>query len=435
MPSRCVLIVLDGLGDRSYASLGGLTPLQAARTPNLDRLASLGANGLFHAGAPGQALPSEHAHFIMFGYREHSFPGRGYLEAVGAGIKLSPKDVAILAHFVSVREEKGILILEKDRPAASADEIRPLVELVESYESRGLKVSYIQTRNLDGILVLRGEVSRFITDTDPLQEGRPLIEPEPWSRMSEDPPSRKTAETLREYLLWCYGNLTNHEVNAVRKEAGKPRLNAIATNRAGSFEKAVPFSELWGLRGLSISAGIVYHGLCKHVGMDVEKVSDSGDSGGDLAARIELAMSRLDDYDFVHVHTKGPDAVSHRKDEAGKKKVIEELDRGLGELVDRILENRDIVLVIASDHSTPCTYPLVHSGEPVPVTIVGEGVRRDAVERYDEVHCAAGALGLLRGGDLMQTILNCLDRVKLLGLMDTPQDQAYWPGNTKPFTL
>ncbi|MFP3983257.1 MAG: phosphoglycerate mutase, partial [Desulfurivibrionaceae bacterium] len=74
---RCVLVVLDGVGDRSYEDLRGLTPLQAAYTPTLDYLAAKGANGLFHAFSPGVVLPSENAHFAMFGYQEEEFPGRG----------------------------------------------------------------------------------------------------------------------------------------------------------------------------------------------------------------------------------------------------------------------------------------------------------------------------------------------------------------------
>lgn len=65
---RCILLLLDGLGDRSHPQLDHRTPLQAASTPNLDKIASLGMNGLFHSHLQGTALPSELAHFLMFGY-------------------------------------------------------------------------------------------------------------------------------------------------------------------------------------------------------------------------------------------------------------------------------------------------------------------------------------------------------------------------------
>lgn len=86
-PRRCILVILDGLGDHGHAVFGGQTPLQAASTPNLDRLASLGMNGLYHSYLQGVAMPSEIAHFLMFGYDLTDFPGRGYLEAM---VKTSP---------------------------------------------------------------------------------------------------------------------------------------------------------------------------------------------------------------------------------------------------------------------------------------------------------------------------------------------------------
>ena len=80
---RCILVILDGLGDHGHAVFDGQTPLQAASTPNLDRLAALGMNGLYHSYLQGVAMPSEIAHFLMFGYDLADFPGRGYLEAEG----------------------------------------------------------------------------------------------------------------------------------------------------------------------------------------------------------------------------------------------------------------------------------------------------------------------------------------------------------------
>ena len=115
---KCVLIILDGLGDRSYSDFNHQTPLQAAFTPALDRMAAAGANGLYHAARVGLALPSENAHFALFGYDQADFPGRGALEALGAGVHLSEKDVALLVHFSSVEINDGRLFLRRNTPPA-----------------------------------------------------------------------------------------------------------------------------------------------------------------------------------------------------------------------------------------------------------------------------------------------------------------------------
>jgi len=169
---------------------------------------------------------------------------------------------------------------------------------------------------------------------------------------------------------------------------------------------------------LSISSGLIYWGLCNFIGMEVLKAHDSLDPGKDLADRIELALSNVRDFDFVHVHTKAPDSAAHTKNPHLKKDVIESLDRGLGNVLNTMLDDPELLLVITSDHSTPSSGPLIHSGEPVPITVVG-----------------TGAMGFVTGDDFMPLVLNFLDRTKLRGLMDTPEDQPYWPGLRKPFSL
>ncbi len=435
MPSRCVLILLDGLGDRSYSSLGERTPLQAAPTPNLDALALRGINGLLHADRPGVALPSENAHFSLFGYKPDDFPGRGLLEAIGAGLPVSSDDVAILAHLVSVSKEDGVLSLRKDRPEADPEEVSALIGSIASYSAGEVRFSFTRTRHLDGILTISGPVSPYVTDTDPVREGRPLMEVQPWRSAGEDPAALATARELKRYLLWCYEQLNSHPVNQLRRQQGLPPINALATQRPGRLKPVEPFRTRWGLRALSISSGIVYWGLCSFVGMDVMKVLDTTDPGNDLAERIELARNRLPEYDFIHVHTKAPDTAAHTKNPKAKQKVIASLDRGLGRSLKPLLDDPEVLIIVTSDHSTPSAGPLVHSGEPVPIVVAGDGVRRDAVQRFDETSCASGALGLVRGSEFMYLVLNYLDRAKLRGIMDTPVDQPYWPGDYEPFRV
>jgi 2,3-bisphosphoglycerate-independent phosphoglycerate mutase len=282
---------------------------------------------------------------------------------------------------------------------------------------------------------LTGPVSPYVTDTDPMREGHPLIEVQPWRSFAEDISAQKTAHALKQYLIWCYKQLTNHAVNQSRELRGVAPINAVVTQRPGRSRPLPPFESRWGLRGLSISSGPVYWGLCTLLGMDILKARETGDIGNDLAERLKLAKERLKEYEFIHVHTKAPDTAAHTKDPLVKKAAIEALDRGLGEALDPLLKDPEVLIVVTSDHSTPSAGPLIHSGEPVPIVVVGEGVRRDAIGHFDEIHCAGGALGLVRGKEFMHLLLNYLDRAKLRGIMDTPDDQAFWPGDAKPFRL
>jgi 2,3-bisphosphoglycerate-independent phosphoglycerate mutase len=435
VPDKALLILLDGLGDRAYQELDWRTPLQAARTPFLDRLAREGGNGLYHAAALGQALPSENAHFAMFGYPPEDFPGRGALEALGAGIALQPGEVALLIHLVSLHEEGGVLILDQDVPLLQPGEAGEFIAAIAAFETGGVSVRFEQTQGAFGVLLLRGEVSPFVTDTNLMKEGMPLPDLLPWHSHAADPAAHNTATVLKAYHCWAHRQLARHPLNGVRRDKGLAPINGVVTQRAGRLKTVAPFRVQNGLRGLSISSGIIYWGLSRFLGLDLRQVSDSASPGRDLAERLSLARSALSQYEFIHVHTKAPDVAAHAKDPQQKKQVIEELDDAIAEALGPVLEDPDLLLVVTADHSTPSGGPLVHSGEPVPLLFRGTGVRRDGVERFDEVSAAGGALGGVRGREFMYLMLNHLERAKLMGIMDTPVDQPYWPGDYQPLRL
>ncbi len=436
MAKKCIMILLDGVGDRSYSELNHLTPLQAARTPFLDRLVRDGASGLYHAGLLGQAFPSETAHFAIFGYGMREFPGRGALEALGAGIPIDSGEVALLAHFVTVEPSSGgTLVLVDGKPEASDEEVTALIQAIGTYSAEGVEVQLHHTHGYRGIVTLSGDVAPFITDSDPLYEGCPVAAVVPWADVADKKAPLKTSNILGSYLEWAHNTLNVHPVNVTRQAEGRPVLNGLVTQRAGRLKTVTPFSKMWGLRGLSIASGMIYHGLAGYLGMDVCDVADTPHPGRDLAERLESALAALRDHDFIHVHTKMPDQAAHTKDPAYKTKVLELLDQGIGTVFKALTAQPELLIVIAADHSTPSTGPLIHSGEAVPLVFYGPGIRRDRVRHYDEVSAAAGALGMVRGKELMYLVLNHLDRAKLKGLMDTPVDRPYWPGGAESFRL
>lgn len=428
---RCFLVILDGLGDRACRALGGRTPLEAAHTPNMDRLAAMGMNGLYHPSLQGEALPSELAHFLIFGYERSEFPGRGILEAVGYGVDVSPDEVAVLAHFCEVREEGGRLVLLRERADVEDSLLPPLGETIGAFETRGVGIRFLPTKGVEGILVLSGAVTPSVTDSDPMLEGLPLVRVEPTEGTEK---AENTARALREYLRWAYRRLSSHPMNVERSKRGLPLANGVVTQRPGRWRALTAFREKWGLRGLSLSSGAVYWGLCDLLGIRVERVEDSGDPEKDLAERLRRALG-FTDADFVHVHTKMPDEAGHAKDPKHKKSVIEALDRAMAFALERIAPDPENLLVVTSDHSTPSVGTLVHSGETVPLAIVGRYVRRDGVSAFGEVEAARGALGIVRGPELILLILNFMDRAKLTGLRDSPVDRPYYPADRRALDL
>jgi 2,3-bisphosphoglycerate-independent phosphoglycerate mutase len=425
---KIILLLLDGIGDRSYKTLGSLTPLQAAATPNLDRLAALGGNGLFHASLSGQCLPSETAHYLLFGYHLAEFPGRGLLEAVGEGVPFENDDVLALAHLAGIEwiERKPVLVHGRDHIEGSPGEIGELIEAITPYETDGILFQLHQTRRNDAVLVMRGPVSPFVSDSDPILPDRPVAAVRPLSGNPEREAAVRTAEALNTYLEYCHRRLSRHEMNQKRIQKGKPVGNFLVTQRSGRRIQTEPFHERWGLRGMVVASVSVYAGIAHELGLDFVHVKDTEDAGEDLRERVYLALEDLT-HDFIHVHTKIPDEASHKGDPEKKRDVISRLDHGLAGLVEVMKNAKDILLVIMADHSTPSRSLLIHSGEPVPLCFVGECVRRDAVHRYDEVSCSQGCLGFLKGEELMHMILNYSDRSSLFGHCLGPVQRPYMP--------
>ncbi|MFP4393056.1 MAG: alkaline phosphatase family protein [Desulfohalobiaceae bacterium] len=428
-PSKCLLIILDGLGDRQYPELGGQTPLQAAYTPTLDHLALLGGNGLYHAGLLGEPFPSESAHFAVFGYSQSIFPGRGPLEALGAGIDLHEAEVAVLAHFVCAENKDRMLFVRQDRPEQVTEhEAQALFEQAGGLERQGIEISLHRTKGLFGVLLLRGEVSQHITDSNPMRDMALATDVRAWAEAGDKGRAQATAKALRAYLRRVFHRLDHSEINISRREQGLPPVNALVTQRAGRMRKVPSFMARTGLKGASIASGAMFQGLAQLIGLDTHDVPKINDVEADLAARLDLAANLLPEYDFIHVHTKAPDQAAHSKDCRAKLEVIEALDQGLTAHMPMLTQDPNLLTVVASDHSTPSSGAMIHSGEPVPVIMRGDTVRQDRVECYDEISAACGSLGLMRSTELMQMVLNALDRAKLQGIRESAEKRLFWPG-------
>ncbi|MBU2513209.1 phosphoglycerate mutase [bacterium] len=432
-PNRCLLILLDGLGDRSYEELNFQTPLQAAHTPNLDQLAKTGANGLFHATFLGEALPSENAHFVMFGYDLSDFPGRGVFEALGENVQLAADDTALLSHFVSLDIAEDTFILKDGKPELTANEIASFSGAIAEYTAQKIQIEFIPTGGIRGILKLQHQTSPAITDTDPFFEEQPLIEPLPLEGYESHQPTVATAAALKEYLVWCHQQLINHPLNDVRRRQNRSLINGLVTQRAGQLKPILPFGQKNGIRGLSISSGPMYRGLASYVGLDFLEGHNSDNPEIDLKQRLAMAETVWNEYDFIHIHSKWPDKAAHTKKPGFKKQVIEALDKAVGSSLVPFVQDPNTLIVITADHSTPSGGPLVHSGEPVPVIFHGTGMRRDQVSSYDEINAASGSLGLMRGKEFMLTLLNAINRAKLRGIMQTPHDCPVWTTDYQPF--
>lgn len=433
---KIILVLLDGAGDRSYAELGHQTPLEAAHTPHLDRLAWSGGNGLYHAGRVGTCFPSENAHYLMWGYEGASFPGRGLLEAAGYGLSFQDEDVLLLAHLSTAYWQSTIPFLAHSRKALVRDgtDLSPFYQALKPLKIDGYGFRLHPCGPNDAILVIQGGASPHVSDVDPMVPGQPFAKAVPLSESPEPEKALRTAQALNGYLSHCHLLLKNHPLNLARAEKGLPTVDFLVTQRAGRRILQKPFEELWGMKGRLIATGAVYAGLAKELGMTFTPVRDTADPGKDLKERLSMALED-DVHDFIHVHTKVPDEAGHRGDPRGKAEALGALDRAFEGWHRRVEQEDGPVMAVTADHSTPCGSVLIHSGETVPLLMAGPTVRRDRVFRFNELDAAKGCLGLLRGKELLLSLLNAAERSSLfghrLGSLQTP----HFPDNYEPFEV
>jgi 2,3-bisphosphoglycerate-independent phosphoglycerate mutase len=397
-----VVVLLDGLADRAHDSLGGRTANEVADTPNLDRLAAAGSNGVLFSLGPGRAPSSELAHWRILGYRPEEFPGRAVFEAVGAGQEVDPAHVFAYAALRPADLREGELWLTGRPRHGDEKEARRLVESCDGLEVDGLRFSLAHTRRGEAVLRIAGGADERITDTDAFFRDRhPVLRPR-----AQVPEAERTAQAVERWT------------RAVIERLEGERFNVITLKWWGRPRPVPTFEQRHGLRGTFVAESAFLRGLAGTIGLAAVDEGETDDPAADLRRRLERIEGRLEaGDDFLIVHLKATDTAGHTKDPAVKRATIEALDTELERL--HAVAERAIVAV-TGDHATP-TYPdVIHSGDPVPFVLAGPGVRADAVESFGELQAAAGILGHLRGEDVMPVLLNAADRPLFAGSRPTP---------------
>jgi 2,3-bisphosphoglycerate-independent phosphoglycerate mutase len=391
-----VVFLLDGLADRAHAALGGKSGVEAAATPNLDRLCAQGSCGVLYAVGPGRAPSSEVAHWSMLGYRPDEFPGRAVFEALGRGQEVDPEHVfAYAALRPAERRDGGWWLTGRPDPDRDAEEAERLVARCDDITIDGLHFSLTHVWRGEAVLRIDGGADERVTDTDSFfRAWYPVLRPQ-----AAAPDAERTARACEEWT------------REVMRRLDGERFNVITLKWFGRPHAVPSFRERHGLAGTFAAESAFLRGLGRCVGLDpVENAHID----------VQLVSERLDAGDtFVYVHDKRVDEAGHTKDPNAKREAVELLDAAFAELpTDRA------IVCVTGDHATPASPDVIHSGDPVPFVVAGPGVRADGVAELGEAACAGGILGHLRGPDMMPVLLNAADRPLFLGSRPTPFDGA-----------
>ena len=376
-PSKIVLLVIDGLGGLPHPKTG-MTELEAAKTPNLDRLAKEGICGIMDPVSPGIIPGSAPGHLALFGYDPLRFVvGRGVLEALGIDFELKERDVAARGNFCTV-DGRG-LITDRRAGRISSQRCTELCQLLDGVSIDGVALFVSPVKEHRFVVVFRGEgLSSELSDSDPQKEG---LAPKSVIALSAE--ATRAASIANEFIARAKAAL-----------ADQYPTNMVLLRGFAKYPDFPKMGEVFGLKAAAIAPYPMYRGLAKVVGMEPLA------TGATIEEEFFALIDHYDSYDYFFLHVKEADIAGEDGDFDRKVRVIEEVDRALPRLIGLDPD----VIIVSGDHSTPAVLK-GHSWHPVPFLLRSRWCRPDGVEEFSERACCLGALGRFPATDVMPLAL------------------------------
>jgi 2,3-bisphosphoglycerate-independent phosphoglycerate mutase len=404
-----IIMIIDGMGDRPIKELGNKTPLEAAKTPNMNKMVERGICGIMDPIKPGIRAGSDTSHISILGYDPYEvYTGRGPFEAAGVGLKVLPGDIAFRCNF-STADSKGIITDRRaGRIREGTEEIAAAINGMVIADD--IEVIFKESTGHRAVLVLRGEgLSDQISDADPKHEGKP---PKKVVPLDDTPEAGRTADILNMIVSKSYDILKDHPINLQRIEDGENPANIIIPRGAGAVPYVEPFGDKYGLKPVCIAETGLIKGIGNITGMDL--VDIEGATGGIDTNLENIERGILDtaalDYDFLLINVDGADEAGHDGQLDEKIKFIEKVD----DMLARLMEIEDAYFILTADHSTPIS-TMDHTGDPVPILINGPEVKVDDVKIFSERAAAKGGLCRIQGCNVMDILMDLMNKSTKFG--------------------
>ncbi len=393
---KYVVLLGDGMADYPLDELGGLTPLQAARTPNMDRIAKQGQCGLAQTVPLDMPPGSDVANLAILGYDPAKYySGRGPLEAASMGVELAEDDIAFRCNLIT---EKDGIIADYSAGHISTEEAGELIRMVDDHlgSNNARFHAGISYRHLLVLSDSRGQDAQCTPPHD--QVG---------GKVADFLPQGQDAELLNQLIMDSKPLLESHEINRRRMAEGKNMGNMIWPWAQGRAPSMPHFRELYGIGGAMISAVDLLKGLGVCAGLEVIDVPGAtGYLDTNYKGKADAALHALESGDFVYVHVEAADEAAHIGDLDAKMQAIEDFDsKVVGHVLNGMAAFDDYKILLMPDHSTPIPVR-THTHDPVPFVVLSSSGGGDDVTEYNEFSAESGSLGTVEGHRIMNYLVN-----------------------------
>ena len=392
-----IFVVLSGVADEPCQALGQSTPLQAARTPNLDALAKVSRIDYCHPMKEGVAPESSSSIVSLLGFDPHLAPS-GPLEAQGAGIKLTRGDLALRCNFATIDDLKSGNILDRRAGRTlNTKEANALAKAINEGVKLPFKFEFYPTIQHRGIVVFRGGFSDNITNADPFyRNGMAYAGITPkivFSKpMDDEDDSKLAADLVNSFIRKSHEVLDKHYLNVSR--AGKGLFSANYLLCRGAGNEPAQFKKLRG-KWMALGYTPLKRGVAEVCKMDIYKVSYPKMKGIDvyenlysalrkaIKSSIKMLKKHRKSHDYFYINLRESDIAGLDNKPMETVKMIELIDRRLFSFLKKFVEKNNAKLVVTSGHTTSCRLKS-HSADPVPVLFYNPFDLRDEEKRFTE---------------------------------------------------
>lgn len=376
---KYIIMLCDGMADEPLEELQGRTPLEAACTPNMDRMAPRAEIGMVRTVPEGMSPGSDTANLSVIGYDPKKYyTGRSPLEALSIGVDMKADDVSFRCNIVTLSEEEEAYeekhILDHSSDEISTEEAAVLMEALREGLTREGYQFYTGVSYRHLLIWNHGEVLELTAPHDILTR-----------RIGEYLPQDAV---LREMMEKSYEILNHHPVNEARRARGLRPANSAWFWGAGTRPALTSFEEQYHVRGAMISAVDLLKGIA--VGAQMHNIDVEGANGGlhtNYEGKAEAAVDALtkDNDDFVYIHVEAPDEMGHQGSMTDKIQAIENIDaRIIGPVTERLgALGVDFRMLVLPDHPTPVRLR-THTGSPVPYLLYDSSAACEGPSVYNE---------------------------------------------------
>ncbi len=397
---KYIVILGDGMSDEPIVRLSGKTPLEAARTPVMDELASKGELGMVQNVPAGMSPGSEVANLSVMGYDPLvDFTGRSPLEALSIGVEMEPDDIVFRCNVVTLSEEEPYeekIIVDHSSGEISTLEADQLMDAIrEAFNDETFRF-YTGTSYRHIMIWKKGRISHLEPPHDHLTKAAG-----PW--LPED-------TVLRSFMERSFDILNNHPVNLARAAAGKRKANSLWYWGPGTKPDLQNFAEKTGIQGAMISAVDLLKGIATGAGMkicQVEGATGSIDTNYEGKAQAAIDSLLKGGCDFAYIHVEAPDEMGHQGLLEEKIQSIEDLDSRIIGPIKAAMEaaGEDFRMLVLPDHPTPLRIR-THSADPVPYVLYDSTRQQRKIARYSEKEAAATGIFEPQGCKLLEKLLS-----------------------------